>query len=295
MAVAVYTNNATATLSSSITAAATSLTVTSGQGALFPSTASGNYFYVTLVDNVGAVEVVKVTARSTDTFTVVRAQDGTTASAFSSGSKVELRIVAAGMNEKLAKTGDTAADLTVTDLTVTNMSLSGNVTANSATITPTELSYLDGVTANLQTQLNTISASGPIPAGTKMLFAQTNAPTGWTKDTIHNNKALRVVSGTASSGGTVAFTSAFAAQAVSGTVGSTTLTVDQIPSHTHAVGVTFQTVDAGGSATFYIPDINGSNDTTTATGGGQSHTHSFTGTSINLAVQYVDVIIATKN
>lgn len=295
MAVAVYTNNATATLSSSITAASTSLTVTSGQGALFPSTASGNYFFVTLVDNVGTVEVVKVTARSTDTFTIVRAQDGTTANSFASGSKVELRIVAAGMNEKLARSGDTATDLSVTNLTATNVNLTGNVTANSATITPTEFSYLDGVTSNLQTQLNTISASGPIPAGTKMLFAQTNAPTGWTKDTTHNNKALRVVSGTASSGGTVAFTTAFTAQAVSGTVGNTTLTVDQIPAHTHAVGVTSQTVDAGGSATFNIPQIGGSNVTTTSTGGGQAHTHSFTGTAINLAVQYVDVIIATKN
>jgi len=294
MAVAVYTNNATATLSSSITAASTSLTVTSGQGALFPSTASGNYFYVTLIDTVGTVEIVKVTAKTTDTFTIVRAQDGTTASAFASGSKVELRIVAAGMNEKLAKTGDTATDLAITNLTVTNMSLSGNVTAGSATISPAELSYLDGVTSNLQAQINTVSAAS-IPAGTKMLFAQTNAPTGWTKDTTHDNKALRVVSGAASTGGSVPFTTAFASQAVSGTVGNTTLTLDQIPSHFHAYGVTLKTVDAGGSATFYIPDIGGSNTSTITAGGSQAHTHSFTGTAINLAVQYVDVIIATKN
>lgn len=288
MAVAVYTNNATATLSSSITAASTSLTVTSGQGALFPSTASGNYFYVTLIDTVGTVEIVKVTAKTTDTFTIVRAQDGTTASAFASGSKAELRIVAAGMNEKLAKTGDTAADLTVA-----NLILSGNVTANSATITPTELSYLDGVTSALQPQLNTLSAAS-IPAGTKMLFAQTNAPTGWTKDTTHDNKALRVVSGTASSGGSVAFTTAFTSQAVAGTVGDTALTLAQIPPHTHSVtSFTTDTVDDGGSA----PSIAKFSGTTTtgSAGSGATHTHSFTGTAIDLAVQYVDVIIATKN
>lgn len=293
MAVAVYTNNATATLSSSITAASTSLTVTSGQGALFPSTASGNYFYVTLIDTVGTVEIVKVTAKTTDTFTIVRAQDGTTASAFASGSKVELRIVAAGMNEKLAKTGDTATDLAITNLTVTNISLSGNVTTNSATISPAELSYLDGVTSNLQAQINTLSAAS-IPAGTKMLFAQTNAPTGWTKDTTHDNKALRVVSGTAASGGTVAFTSAFASRAVSGTVGGTTLTMDQMPIHNHTVGVRTITVDAGGSASFIIPDTTASNWGTSSMGGNQPHTHSFTA-AIDMAVQYVDVIIATKN
>lgn len=62
------------------------------------------------------------------------------------------------------------------------------------------------------------------PSGTSMLFAQTAAPTGWTKSTTHNDKALRVVSGTASSGGSVAFSTAFASQSVSGTVGSTTAT-----------------------------------------------------------------------
>jgi hypothetical protein len=34
---------------------------------------------------------------------------------------------------------------------------------------------------------------------------------------------------------------------------------------------------------------------TASSGGGGSHNHSFTGTAINMAVQYVDVIIATKD
>jgi hypothetical protein len=72
--------------------------------------------------------------------------------------------------------------------------------------------------------------TGMIPPGTVMLFGQSNAPVGWTKLTTHNNKALRVVSGSASSGGSVAFTSAFSSQSV----GATALTVNQIPSHTHS-------------------------------------------------------------
>lgn len=41
------------------------------------------------------------------------------------------------------------------------------------------------------------------PSGTKMVFFQASAPTGWTQDTTHNNKALRVVSGSGGgSGGT---------------------------------------------------------------------------------------------
>lgn len=72
--------------------------------------------------------------------------------------------------------------------------------------------------------------SGDIPAGTKMLFVQTAAPTGWTKDTTHNNKALRIVNGTASEGGTKAFTTVFAAGA---SVSAVSLTTAQLPSHTH--------------------------------------------------------------
>ena len=49
-----------------------------------------------------------------------------------------------------------------------------------------------------------------------MLFAQSSAPSGWTKSTSHNNKALRVVSGSGGgSGGSQAFTSAFANRSVS--------------------------------------------------------------------------------
>lgn len=122
MAIALYTNNATATLSSSITAASTSVTVTSGQGALFPSAVTGgDYFYGTLISSTGTIEIVKVTNKTSDTFTIVRAQDGTTASAFASGSKFELRVVAAGLNEKLAKDGGTATNITINSGTITGI------------------------------------------------------------------------------------------------------------------------------------------------------------------------------
>ena len=146
-----------------------------------------------------------------------------------------------------------------------------------------------------------------IPTGTKMMFVQTTAPTGWTKDTTHDNKALRVVSGTASTGGTVAFTTAFASKAVSGTVGNTTLTTAQMPSHVHDRGTILSAGTAanpgaylasGGGTVFYSNTGTGfTNDSTGtgAAGSSGSHNHSFTGTAIDMAVQYVDVIIATKD
>lgn len=93
-----FTNNAATTLASSITSSATTLTVSSGKGALFPNPTGSDYFLVTLQDaGLTTLEIVKVTARSTDTFTIVRAQEGTTASAFTGGDSVQLRITAAAM------------------------------------------------------------------------------------------------------------------------------------------------------------------------------------------------------
>ena len=147
------------------------------------------------------------------------------------------------------------------------------------------------------------AATTAFPSGTVMLFVQSAAPTGWTKSTAHNDKALRVVSGSVSSGGSVAFSSAFASQTPTITLsglsaGATTLATTQIPSHTHSVG-------SGGPSQYgpdaLYPSNNGTfgGQTTGGAGGGGSHTHSVSGSAtssaINLAVQYVDVIICTKN
>ena len=89
------TNNAFGTLSSAINTSATTITLDSGQGARFPTLGASDYFYGTLVDTSNNLEIVKVTARSTDSLTVTRAQDGTTATAFAIGDRFELRPVAA--------------------------------------------------------------------------------------------------------------------------------------------------------------------------------------------------------
>jgi hypothetical protein len=93
-----FTNNAATTLLSGITSSATTLTVAAGTGTLFPALSGSQFFYCTLINTAGTVlEIVKVTARTTDVFTIVRAQDNTTASAFIAGDKVELRLTAADL------------------------------------------------------------------------------------------------------------------------------------------------------------------------------------------------------
>ena len=160
---------------------------------------------------------------------------------------------------------------------------------------------------------------GFIASGTLMLFQQSAAPSSWTKESTHNDKTLRVVTGNVSPGGSTAFSSVFASRSVagnisvagsagqgagttgqgaggqggattgsgcattgnaaaSGSVGNTTLSNPQIPSHSHPNG------GGGSPSTFkshnpqyqmYINTIQPGN--TGNSGGGGSHSHPFSG------------------
>ena len=153
-------------------------------------------------------------------------------------------------------------------------------------------------------------------SGTRMIFHQTVAPTGWTKDTTHNDKALRITSGTVGTGGTVAFETAFAIKtpsgsvstSVSGTVANHTLTTSQIPSHSHSMGSNSRVQLGYDNGTAYsgkwTSNAHGNiTYSTQNTGGGGAHNHgwsgsassSFSGSAMNLDVQFVDIIICQKD
>ena len=165
-------------------------------------------------------------------------------------------------------------------------------------------------TAFVATAINNAQA---FPSGTKMLFQQTSAPTGWTKITSGvNNKALRVVSGSVGSGGNVAFTTVFGDRGISANAGNTTaggnvsisnaaqggninissvstsgnvndhtLTTNQIPSHSHNyTRPNYQTYAfTGGGGSQRSSSSSGAG--TSNTGGGGAHGHGFTGSSHN--------------
>jgi hypothetical protein len=133
-----------------------------------------------------------------------------------------------------------------------------------------------------------------------MTFNQTAAPTGWTKDTSTDNAGFRLVSGNVGSCGSVDFTTAFVSNravtvtSISSSVGATTLSTPQIPSHSHPDGGA-----PSGSAVYRVEGNGGAQaGTTGATGGGGSHTHPFSFSSgagtVDLSIKYVDLIIAQK-
>ena len=131
------------------------------------------------------------------------------------------------------------------------------------------------------------AVSGVIfPAGTLMLFQQTAAPTGWTKETTHDDKALRIVTGSVSSGGATAFSSVFGSAK---TAGGTTLTKAQLPDPlTSAANATV--VTSGGGPNVIQSGTGGGSGVVANIGGGNSHDHT-----LSLDLNYVDLIIASKD
>lgn len=132
---------------------------------------------------------------------------------------------------------------------------------------------------------------GLFPTGTLMLFQQTTAPTGWTKQTTHNDKSLRVVSGSASSGGVQTFSTVFSRTVTD----AYTLTQTDMPSHGHPNNQTFRTAAVSGNGNY--PEAGDSSSgvyqaagQTAAAGGNGAHGHG-----IDIRVQYVDIIIASKD
>jgi len=137
----------------------------------------------------------------------------------------------------------------------------------------------------------------PFPSGTVMVFHQTAAPTGWTKSTTHNDKALRVVSGNGGgNGGThdlssppslahthtgAAHVHSIAAHSHGNNLSAAahTLSESQMPSHTHTYGGGSGSSGGMSPPSIYSHNYSGSRTyfATSARGGGSSHSHSMSG------------------
>lgn len=123
-------------------------------------------------------------------------------------------------------------------------------------------------------------------SGTKMVFFQASAPTYWTKDTTHNDKMLRVVSG--SGGGNGGSASPITH---THTTGDKNLTIAQLAAHSHVyagkgAGESAECLDAA-----LVTDNIGVKDTSIV-GSGAVHNHGVTGA---FTPYYIDVIVCTKD
>ena len=190
-----------------------------------------------------------------------------------------------------------------------------------------------GIIFNDSTTLS--SKYGIFPQTTMTIFFESSAPVGWAKSTAHDNKALRVVSGTGGGiFGSTPFTTVFASQPISGpitvtgTVNDEALSVSEIASHSHPAS----TGPAGSHSHSYsshatAPDLSGfsapsgrdrtnpatvpldTNDiaehnhpvSIASQGGNGAHSHSWTfvsaplSTSLDLRVLYCDLLVCSLN
>lgn len=175
-------------------------------------------------------------------------------------------------------------------------------------VAETDVTTLESSISSLETAVGGLTTALSAPNGTAMLFQQTSAPTGWTKGSSYNDYALRLVTGTASTGGSTAFSSIFTAR---------TVATANLPSHTHTfsqsdVAITFDSAVSGGFFLYFVDrgntsggdasggssrvtDLDGNTDTITGTVSISGTTGSSgSGGTWDFAIQYVDFILATR-
>lgn len=149
--------------------------------------------------------------------------------------------------------------------------------------------------------------------GTKTFFKQTNAPTGWTKQTANDDYQLRIISG--ATGGTVTNTLGFSTTLVDGTftgsVSGETTTMQSVladlPAHTHNTVVYSATPATNayspGTGEYYTTLAGAFPTSPNGPGGsGTTHNHPYVVTysnstvtsAKNFAVKYIDFILCTK-
>lgn len=262
----VFTNNASATLAADITDVQTTLQVEGGKGALYPAPVGSQFFKVALVNAAGDLEICHCTSRTGDVLTILRAQEGTTAQAWTQTvTRVELRVTAGTMEAMLQKDGDTLlGDIDADGNEIKNARLTDDTVMVGGQLVGTALRGTEDDGSNeivVPDDGSRATAGGSriltaadnllvfFPVGTILLWAGTlgNVPSGWqvcdgTNGTPDlRGQFVRGAGGSFAFGATGGATNATGVTSsegahthtASGTSGSTTLTEAQMPEHTH--------------------------------------------------------------
>jgi len=308
-----FANNASSLLAASITDIETTLQVDAGFGALFPSPGAGEYFVIALENAAGDVEICKVTARTTDLFTVVRGWEDTVAQAWTNGvTRVELRNTAGSMRHMIQRSGDTMeGNLNLDGNEIQNAVLTGETVIQAgalimgATITNAAGDMCNALEIPTGCEPPTVGGS-PIltvqsfdpqsvfTAGMIMMWygAVGDIPDGWALCDGNNGRPDlrdRFIVGVGSSyvlgdtGGDDLLTGLVTSELGAiggGTTGSHVLTVDEIPAHTHILSSRGSNASSEGNTqqdfirAYQQSGSTLDTSTSSSTGGGAGHTHS---------------------
>lgn len=227
---ALFKNNATALLAASISSSATTLVLSAGSGSLFPVLTGTDFFVGTIYDSSGNYEVVRVTARLTDSLTIVRGQEGTVPLSFNAGDGFAQRVTAGSLNDFAQRSANntfTGINTFTDTINADTANFDGSITSVSPSFTGTPLAPTPPM-GTINTQIATTAfVRAIIPAGVILMWSGSIAsiPLGWVLCNGSNgtpNLVDRFIVGAGSSYG----------------VGSTGGTKDAVVvSHSHTAGV----------------------------------------------------------
>ncbi|EOV1642079.1 hypothetical protein ACN9KO_000591 [Yersinia enterocolitica] len=159
-------NNASTVLSAGISASATTLTVNTGTGGLFPSPVSGtSFFKLTLIDAATGTltEIVHVTARSGDIMTIVRGQEGTTNRLWSAND-IAANMMTAGTLDLFAQSGTLGGAALLNVGTTAGTVAAGNDSRITGAAQFTQLTGVIGTSRNAKMSVTAASSTATFTA-----------------------------------------------------------------------------------------------------------------------------------
>lgn len=243
-----FANNASVRITKALTTDAKTIEVAAGDADFFPVlNSTDEYFILTLLDDVGNFEIVKCTSRTSNSFAVQRAQEGTTAKAFKKGSVVENRLTAGSITQIFQQALATQSKHGIVRL-ATKAEVDSGVTSGNApaVITPEVLTpTLQKIQQDAFIAGGIVAFSGKFQGNYPIPKGATAADTNWHLCNGANGTPdlrNRFIMGcdVATAIGTVG-----GKNFMSGVTGPVTLTLAQMPSHGHAIGPTYP--EYGGS------------------------------------------------
>ncbi|EOU3148858.1 hypothetical protein AB8884_20020 [Yersinia enterocolitica] len=159
-------NNASTVLSAGISASATTLTVNTGTGGLFPSPVSGtSFFKLTLIDAATGTltEIVHVTARTGDAMTIVRGQEGTTNRLWSAND-IAANMMTAGTLDLFAQSGSLGGAASLNVGTTAGTVAAGNDSRITGAAQFTQLTGVIGTSRNAKMSVTAASSTATFTA-----------------------------------------------------------------------------------------------------------------------------------
>jgi hypothetical protein len=303
MSIQLFTNNPSSLLASGITNVSSTLALTPGTGTLFPSPGAGQIAVVTVEDVSGNIEIMWCTSRSADSLTVTRAQEGTTALTFASGSRVELRVTAGTLAGFLQKGGGDTLSGTTNLGGILALGGGGSIQGGEFTgyhrsapgVTTGQIAVVAGQPysgANLILTAGNVTTG--LPAGTSLCYTNMivmwygssgSIPTGWllcngANGTPNLTDKFVIGAGGAqapsfgNTGGTL--TPSLSGGTISGTVDPHTLTIAEMPAHGHNYwGPAGASSVASGSGHGWDWGVAASSQTNTPAGSADNGAHAF--------------------